>query len=128
MIIKNFLIISCIGDNDKLGLRINKDFFVHNFCKKKKNNDMLVFEISSFLKKHKVDLNNDFSLILNQGPGSFSRIRASLAIAKGMAISTKVKIFGYKNKDLYEFNLKNIIELINKRLVEKNLIKAIYLS
>ena len=89
---------------------------------------MLVSEISSFLKKHKVDLNNDFSLILNQGPGSFSRIRASFAIAKGMAISTKAKIFGYKNKDLYEFNLKNIKELINKRLVEKNLIKAIYLS
>ena len=33
--IKNFLIINCIGDNDKLGLRINKEFFIHNLNKKK---------------------------------------------------------------------------------------------
>ena len=128
MIINNFLIISCIGHDDRLGLRINKDFFVHNFKKKKINNDMLVSEVSSFLKKYKVDLNKDFSIIVNQGPGSFSGTRISLAIAKGIAISTKAKIFGFKNKDLSEFNLKNITELINKRLIEKNLIKPMYLS
>ena len=27
MMIKNFLIINCIGKDDKLGLRINKDFY-----------------------------------------------------------------------------------------------------
>ena len=28
--IKDFLIIKCIGNDDKLGLRINKDFFFTN--------------------------------------------------------------------------------------------------
>ena len=37
--IKDFLIISCIGKDDKLGLRINKDFFVYNFQNKKNNNE-----------------------------------------------------------------------------------------
>ena len=35
--IENFLIISCIGMNDRLGLRINKDFFIHDLNKENNN-------------------------------------------------------------------------------------------
>ena len=35
IMISDFLIINCIGKDDKLGLRINKDFFIHNFEQKK---------------------------------------------------------------------------------------------
>ena len=45
----NFLIINCIGNDDKLGLRINKEFFIHYLDVKNKN-DRLVSEISNFLK------------------------------------------------------------------------------
>ena len=45
-----------------------------------------------------------------------------------MAISKKVKLFGYKNTDLKDFNQENVEKLINKNLIEKKLIKAIYLS
>ena len=83
--IKNFLIISCIGKDDKLGLRINKDFFVHIFKNKTKNKN-LVLEISNFLSSHKVCLDENFSIIVNQGPGSFSGIRIALAVAKGLLI------------------------------------------
>ena len=76
--INNFLIINCIGKDDKLGLRINKEFFVYNFDNKKKN-ERLVEQILSILKKHDVELNDNFSVIVNQGPGSFSGIRISLA-------------------------------------------------
>ena len=40
----NFLIINCIGKNDKLGLRINKEFFVHTFKEKENVNEKLVQE------------------------------------------------------------------------------------
>ena len=80
--INNFLIINCIGKDDKLGLRINKDFFIHNLNNEKINNEKLVFEIQNFLKTHNVKLNQDFSVIVNQGPGSYSGIRISLAVAK----------------------------------------------
>ena len=126
--INNFLIINCIGKNDKLGLRINKDFFIHIFDNKNKLNMNLVSEILNFLNKHKVKLDESFSVIVNQGPGSFSGIRISLAVAKGLEISKKIKLFGYKNEDLQEFNQVNIEKLFNKKLVEKNLIKPIYLS
>ena len=126
--INNFLIINCIGKDDKLGLRINKDFFIHYFKNMKNNNEKLVSEILSFTKAHKVILDENFSIIVNQGPGSFSGIRLSLAVAKGLEISKKVKIFGYRNDDLKIFDQKNVEILIKNNLIEKNLIKPIYLS
>ncbi len=127
IMIKDFLIIKCIGNDDKLGLRINKDFFFHKF-ENKNNSEKLVAEILNCIEKYKVELDENFSIIVNQGPGSFSGIRTSLAIAKGLEISKKVKLFGYKNSDLHEFNQENIEKLLNKKLIEKKLIKPIYLS
>ena len=67
-------------------------------------------------------------MLVNNGPGSFSSIRASLAVAKGIKISKKINLFGFKNSDLDQFNLVNIELLIKKNLVQKNLIKPVYLS
>ena len=125
--IKNFLIINCIGKDDKLGLRINKDFFIENF-EYKKNNDYLITQILKFLNSHDVKLDEDFSVIVNQGPGSFSGIRISLAIAKGLEISKGVKLYGFKNENLKQFNQENIQKLLNGKLIEKKLIKPVYLS
>ncbi len=126
--INNFLIINCIGKDDKLGLRINKDFFIHKLNNLNNNNDKLVFEIINFLKTHNVKIDDNFSVIVNQGPGSFSSIRISLAVAKGLEISKKVQLYGYNNEDLSEFNQENINKLLKSKLSEKNLIKPIYLS
>ena len=126
--INNFLIINCIGKDDKLGLRINKDFFVYKLKNIKNNNDKLVFEIINFLKNHNAKIDDNFSVIVNQGPGSFSGIRISLAVAKGLEISKKVQLFGYNNEDLREFTLENINKLLKSKLLEKKLIKPIYLS
>ena len=126
--IENFLIIKYIGEDDKLGLRINKEFFIHHFENKKINNEQLVSEIMKFLESHNVKLDKDFSIIVNQGPGSFSGLRISLAIAKGLKISKNIKLFGYKNKNLKQFDQENIENLLNKNLIEKKLINPIYLS
>ena len=106
--IRNFLIIKYIGDNDKLGLKINKDFFIYNFKNNKNGKGQFLTEILNFLDVHNVKLNESFSIIVNQGPGSFSGLRISLAVAKGMKISKKVRLFGYKNSDLKSFNIENI--------------------
>ena len=95
--IKNFLIINCIGKNDKIGLKVNDNFFIHDFNYKTKNNDQLVISILNLVKKHKVNFNADFSILVNFGPGSFSAIRVSLAVAKGIKLSKKNNIFGFKN-------------------------------
>ena len=92
------------------------------------NNDKLVLTILNLLKKHKVNVDNNFSILVNNGPGSFSSLRISLAVAKGIKISKKINLFGFNNSDLGQFNLANIEFLIKKKLIQKNLIKPIYLS
>ena len=126
--IKDFIILSCIGKNDKIGLKVNNNFFIHYLDQKIKNNDQLVRSILNLVKKHKVNFDKSFSILANNGPGSFSSIRVSLAVAKGIKISKKTKIFGFKNSDLPQFNLANIEVLISKNLLEKNLIKPLYSS
>ena len=126
--IKDFLIINCTGKNDKIGLKINNNFFTHDLQNKISNNEILVSTILNLIKKHKVIINENFTILVNNGPGNFSSIRVALAVAKGIKISNKVNLFGFKNTDLTQFNLENIEVLINKRLIEKKLIKPVYLS
>ena len=126
--IKDFLIISCTGKNDKIGLKINNNFFTHSFQTKIKNNEILVSTILDLTNKHKANIDKNFTILVNNGPGSFSTTRVALAVAKGIKISKNVKIFGFMNDDLPQFNLENIEVLINKNLIEKKLIKPLYLS
>ena len=126
--INNFLILNCIGQDTKIGLKVDNNFYIHNFDKKVNKNDQLVLSILNLFKKHKVNINNNFAILINNGPGSFSSLRASLAVAKGMKISKKINLFGFKNSDLGQFNLTNIELLIKKKLIQKNLIKPLYIS
>ena len=126
--IKDFLIISCTGKNDKIGLRVDNNFFIQDFQTKIKNNDLLVSTILKLTNKHKANINSDFSVLVNSGPGSFSSLRVALSVAKGIRISNNAKLFGFKNSDLPQFNLENIEILISKNLIEKKLIKPLYLS
>ena len=125
--IKNFLILNFIGIENQIGLKINRNFYIHDFDEKI-DNDQLVVSVLNMIKKYKVNIKGDFSILVNSGPGRFSSIRTSLAVAKGIKISNKIKLFGYKNSDLGQFNLNNIEFLIKKKLIQKNLIKPIYLS
>ena len=126
--INDFLIINCTGKDDKIGLKINNSFYIHNFQSKSKNNEILVLTILNFLKKHKANIDSNFSILVNNGPGSFSSIRVALAVAKGIKISKNIQLYGFKNSDLPQFNSINIEILINKNLIKKNLIKPLYLS
>ena len=126
--IKDFLIINCIGRNNKIGLKVNNNFFVHDLNLKIKEKDLLVTNILNLLKKYKVNFHTDFSILVNYGPGSFSSMRISLAVAKGIKLSKKIKLFGFKDYDLGQFSLANIELLIKKEMMQKNLIKPLYLS
>tara|TARA_B100001996_G_scaffold369086_1_gene342190 strand:+ start:31 stop:450 length:420 start_codon:yes stop_codon:yes gene_type:complete len=126
--IKDFLIINCTGKNDSVGLRVDNNFFIQEFQTNIQNNEKLVSNILDFLKKNNVRINKDFSVIVNVGPGRFSTVRTSLAVAKGIKISKGAKLYGYKDSVLTEFNLKNIEFLIKNNLLENKLIKPVYLS
>ena len=125
--IKDFLIINFTGNNDSIGLRVNNNFFVKKIQTNIKKKGLLVNNIYELIYEKKAIIDKNFSVIVNIGPGSFSGIRISLAIAKGIKIANGSKIYGYKNSNLSEFNLKNIELLFKKKLLENNLIKPVYL-
>ena len=125
--IKDFLIINFIGKENKIGLKVNNNFYIHDFDQNT-DNDQLVSSILNMIKKYKVNLGKNFSIMVNSGPGSFSSTRISLAVAKGIKISKKINLFGYKNSDLGQFTLVNIELILKKKILQKNLIKPIYLS
>ena len=126
--IKDFLIISCTGKNNIVGLKLNNNFFIQKIKTNIKEKDKLVGNIIKFLKKNNANVDKNFSIIVNLGPGSFSSLRSSLSIAKGLKISSGSSIYGYKDTNLTEFKLKNIEFLIKNNLLENKLIKPVYLS
>ena len=125
---RNFLVINCTGKNDNFGLYVNNKFFT----KKIQNNifsyESLVSNLLNFLKENQTEINEDFSILINRGPGSFSALRIAISVAKGIKIVSGAKIGGYKNSELSELNLENVEKIINENSVEYNLIKPIYLS
>ena len=127
--IKNFLIINFTGKNDVIGLRYKNKFYKKHFHNKhRNNNDKLVISILELFKKNNIIVDKNFAILVNMGPGSFSSIRASFSVAKGIKISIGANIYGYKKNQLSVFNLENIEKLINKKKLENKLIKPIYLS
>jgi len=61
----------------------------------KSNNDFLMKEILDFFMENKLKFEDISKIFINQGPGNFSGLRASLAIAKGLSISKNLNLFGY---------------------------------
>ena len=124
--INDFLIISCTGKNNLIGLKTNNKFFKEKLQNNINSNNMLVSNILSFTNKHKVKLNNKYSIIVNMGPGSFSTLRISLSVAKGIQIVHGSKLYGFKSDQLSDLNLENIENLIKNEKLENKMINPIY--
>ena len=124
--INDFLIISCTGKKNLIGLKIYNKFFKEKLQNNINSNNQLVSNIISFTKKYKVKLSEKYSILVNMGPGSFSSIRISLSVAKGIQIVLGSKLYGYKNNHLSEFKLENIEILIKNKQLKNKMVNPIY--
>ena len=124
--INNFLVINCTGKNNSIGLKYNNKFFKEKLQNNINSNNLLVSNIISFTNKHKVKLSDKYSIIVNIGPGSYSSIRISLSVAKGIQIVLGSKLYGYKNNQLPELKLENIEILIKNKQLKNKMINPIY--
>ena len=113
--INNFLIISFTGKNNSIGLKADNKFFKEKLQNNINSNNQLVGNIINLLNKYKVRLSNKYSIIVNMGPGSYSSIRISLSVAKGIKIVHGCKVYGYKSDQLSELKLENIEILIKNK-------------
>ncbi|OUW23992.1 MAG: hypothetical protein CBD34_01880 [Rickettsiales bacterium TMED174] len=126
--IKNFILLNIIGDDDYIAIKNNSKLISKKIQKKDNKNDQLVIDLFKFINENNFELNRDISILVNIGPGSFSSIRISLSVARGISIVKGSRVFGYKKQDLEVFTPKNVDRLIKKKLFENKLIKPVYLS
>jgi len=113
----NFLSIDCSTDLGSLFVKVENKTFNKILQSDKHNNDLLMKQILDFFTENDLSFNDISDILVNQGPGNFSALRSSLAIAKGISLARNLKLFGY-NTFLWScikfFNKQNIIFSLTK--------------
>ena len=93
--IMNFLSIDCSTDIGSLFVKTKNKTFSTILQSDKSNNDLLMKQILDFFKENNLKFDDISQVFVNQGPGNFSGLRGSLAIAKGVSIAKNLNLFGY---------------------------------
>ena len=126
--IMNFLSIDCSTGTGSLFIKVKNKTFSQVLQSDKSNNDLLMKQILDFFKENNLKFDDISKIFVNQGPGNFSGLRGSLAIAKGVSLAKNLNLFGY-NTFIWScakfFNNKDsIFSLIKFR--EKYFVKKFY--
>ncbi len=122
----NNLIIDAANDKIFFIIMADDKSYTSEFINNRENFDKLAILVVKFLENHQLNIKNLNNIFVNQGPGKFSGIRASIAIAKGLSFSNKIDLYGFSSDQVIDQNYAEIIELFNKGLLNKNLIKPQY--
>ena len=127
----SFLSIDCSTDIGSLFVKTKNKTFSKILQSDKHNNDLLMKQILDFFMENNLKFADISNIFVNQGPGNFSGLRGSIAIAKGISLSKKINLFGYntfiwscagfhnkKNSifSLIKFREKYFIKKFNKKL------------
>ena len=91
----NFLSIDCSTDIGSLFIKSKSKTFIKVLQSDKFHSDLLMKQILDFLKDNNLKFEDINCIFVNQGPGSFSGLRGSLAVAKGISLSKNLELFGY---------------------------------
>ena len=120
------LIIDATKDKIFFVIIANNKSYTSEFSNNRENFDKLTILIIKFLKNHDLNVENLSNIFVNQGPGKFSGIRASLATAKALSFVNKIDLYGFNSDQVIDQNYAKIIDLFNKGVLNKNLIKPCY--
>ncbi len=97
--------------------------YTTTYINSRENFDKFIYLLLIFLKNYKIELKDIEKIFVNQGPGKLSSIRTSISIAKAIALSKNISLFGFNSKDFDGKDYKKILKLENKNLLNKDLIK-----
>jgi len=127
----NFLSIDCSIENGSLFAKVKNKTFSKVLQSHKSNNDLLMKQILDFFAENDLEINNISKIFVNQGPGNFSGLRGSLAVAKGISLSKNFELFGYNtfiwscvkffNKEEFIYSFIKIREKYYFKKFDKNL-------
>jgi tRNA A37 threonylcarbamoyladenosine modification protein TsaB len=122
------LIIDAVADKIFFKVINNNESYTSDYPNSRENFDKFVTLLFNFLKKNKINIKEINNIFVNQGPGKFSGIRASISTAKALSFTNKLNLYGFDSELVKNQNYDKIIDLFNKGLLIKNLIKPQYSS
>ena len=126
--IKKNLIIDAA--NEKIIFKIiGKDkIYTNDYENSRKNFDKFAVLLFKFLEKKTVTFDIIDKVLINLGPGKFSSIRTSISTLKAINLIYKVKIYGCSSKHVVNSDYSEVLDLLKKGKLIKNLIKPLYMS
>ncbi len=94
---KNFLVLDFTGLSKNIVFKFKDKFFINKIKTDSNNNQEIIDDILNLIKRTNIKTKEKFDILVNLGPGSFSGIRISLAVAKGIKLIKKVNLFGFNS-------------------------------
>ena len=94
---KNFLVLDFTRLNKNIVFKFKDKFFINKIETDSNNNQEIIDDILNLIKRADIKTKEKFDVLVNLGPGSFSGIRISLAVAKGIKLIKKVNLFGFNS-------------------------------
>ena len=94
---KNFLVLDFTRLNKNILFKFKDKFFINKIKTDSNNNQEIIDDILNLIKGTNMKTKEKFDVLVNLGPGSFSGIRISLAVAKGIKLIKKVNLFGFNS-------------------------------
>ena len=101
----------------------NTQSYNTSYINSRENFDKFMDFLLNFFKKNKIELKDIEKIFVNEGPGKLSNIRTSIAIAKAIALSKNISLYGFNSKDFDGKNYKKLIKLEKNNQLNKDLIK-----
>ena len=124
----NFLVIDGTQDKIKFFLHVNNESYHKSFEASKNNNEKFSLLLFNFINENNLEASKLNNIFVNQGPGKFSGIRTSIAVAKALSFTNKLNLYGFNSNQIKDKNYEKIVDLYKKGVLIKNLIKPVYLS
>ena len=94
---KNFLVLDFTRLNKNIIFKFKDKFFINKIETDSNHNREIIDDILNLIKGANIKTKEKFDVLVNLGPGSFSGIRISLAVAKGIKLIKKVNLFGFNS-------------------------------
>ena len=122
------LIVDAATDKIFFKIIVDKESYTSEYLNSRENFDNFAQLLFGFLKENKTSIEDINNIFINQGPGKFSSIRISVSIVKALSVTNKLNLYGFNSNQVKNCDYNKIIDLFNKELLTKNLIKPQYLS
>ena len=132
LVIKNMsmknLIIDATGDSILFKIITKKESYTTNHSNSRENFDKFVIFLFKFLEENNTKFEDINNIFINQGPGKYSSIRSSIAIAKGLSIAKNINIYGFSKNQIDNGKYDKLFDLLQNGDLNQNLIKPIYIN